>query len=209
MAPSYKLYYFDSRGRAEYARLLFAAAGVEYTDVRVTKEEWPAMKPKMPFGQLPVLEEGSKDLVAQSYTILRYLGKQFGFYGKTAEDAVQIDQIIDCQEDFQQPLIKFAREQDKDKKAEYKKNFEENLQDYMLQKFEDMLVANNGGDGWFIGDKMTVADLAFYHGTSWPMEVFGMHTPWDKFPKLAALKDRVVNDPRIKTWLETRPKTPW
>lgn len=42
--PSYKLVYFDGRGRAELARLLFVAAGQKYEDKRVTPEEWPAMK---------------------------------------------------------------------------------------------------------------------------------------------------------------------
>jgi len=40
--PSYKLTYFDARGRAEISRLIFAAAGVEYTDERV--KDWPAGK---------------------------------------------------------------------------------------------------------------------------------------------------------------------
>ena len=40
--PSYKLTYFDGRGRAEISRLIFAAAGVEYTDERV--KDWPAGK---------------------------------------------------------------------------------------------------------------------------------------------------------------------
>lgn len=42
--PSYKLIYFHSRGLAEVTRYLFAAAGVEYEDIRVTGEEWENMK---------------------------------------------------------------------------------------------------------------------------------------------------------------------
>ena len=40
----YKLYYFDARGRAEYIRLIFALAGVEYEDYRVPRDEWPEVK---------------------------------------------------------------------------------------------------------------------------------------------------------------------
>ena len=42
---NYKLYYFPSRGRAEYVRYLFAYAGVEYEDIRVKPEEWTDFKP--------------------------------------------------------------------------------------------------------------------------------------------------------------------
>ena len=40
----FKLTYFDSRGRAEVARLLFALAGVEYKDIRLTQDEWKDIK---------------------------------------------------------------------------------------------------------------------------------------------------------------------
>ena len=36
----YQLYYFDARGRAEIIRLSFAAANMEYEDVRLTREQW-------------------------------------------------------------------------------------------------------------------------------------------------------------------------
>ena len=43
--PKYKLIYFNGRGRAELTRLVFAQAGVEYEDCRITKEEWSKIKP--------------------------------------------------------------------------------------------------------------------------------------------------------------------
>lgn len=41
----YKLYYFPARGRAEVIRLIFAAAGVEYEDIRIGGTEWQQQKP--------------------------------------------------------------------------------------------------------------------------------------------------------------------
>ena len=40
----YKLYYFNSRGRAEICRLAFAAAKIEYEDIRFNREEWAKVK---------------------------------------------------------------------------------------------------------------------------------------------------------------------
>jgi glutathione S-transferase len=42
--PSYKLHYFNARGRAEDIRLCFAAKGVKYEDIRFTGEEWQKKK---------------------------------------------------------------------------------------------------------------------------------------------------------------------
>ena len=38
--PAYKFYYFDLRGRGEAIRLCFAAGGIPYEDVRMTREEF-------------------------------------------------------------------------------------------------------------------------------------------------------------------------
>ena len=38
--PNYTLYYFNGRGRAEICRMMFAAAGIKYTDKRFEFSEW-------------------------------------------------------------------------------------------------------------------------------------------------------------------------
>ena len=56
----YRLLYFDFKGKGELARLVFAAAKVEYEDKRIeyslTSEEWLNYKPTATFGKLPILE---------------------------------------------------------------------------------------------------------------------------------------------------------
>ena len=42
--PKYTLNYFNTAGRAETARLMFALAGVEFTDNLITGEEWAEIK---------------------------------------------------------------------------------------------------------------------------------------------------------------------
>ena len=42
--PSYKLYYFNTKGFGENARMLFKVAGVEFEDIRYSREEWPSLK---------------------------------------------------------------------------------------------------------------------------------------------------------------------
>ena len=68
----YKLLYFNGRGRAEYLRLIFAAAGQQYEDARIEMADWPKYKDKTPFEQIPILEvkEGSNvTVIAQSNAI--------------------------------------------------------------------------------------------------------------------------------------------
>ena len=50
-----KLTYFDIEGAAEPVRLALALAGKEYEDDRVKFPDWKDLKPKTPYGQLPVM----------------------------------------------------------------------------------------------------------------------------------------------------------
>lgn len=56
MTPHYKLIYFNARGRAEHIRFIFAYAGVEYEDERISREKWPELK-KSKYAQYAVIKK--------------------------------------------------------------------------------------------------------------------------------------------------------
>ncbi|KAI4470498.1 glutathione s-transferase [Holotrichia oblita] len=104
MTPHYKLIYFNARGRAEHIRFIFAYAGIEYEDERISREKWPELKKKTPFGLLPVLEIDGKP-VAQSNAIARHLAKQYGLAGKTEWESLQCDVLVDALGDLKQEML--------------------------------------------------------------------------------------------------------
>ncbi|WAR26385.1 SCRY1-like protein, partial [Mya arenaria] len=75
--PSYKLTYFNGRGRGEISRLLFAAAGKAFEDNRIEFANWGGLKKDTPQGTLPVLEIDGKRKISQSLAIARFLAREF------------------------------------------------------------------------------------------------------------------------------------
>jgi len=204
----YKLTYFNSRGRGEPIRYIFAAGGVEYEDCRIERDAsgWPeAVKAATPFGQLPMLEvDGVK--LCQSNSCARFLARKFNLAGKTELEQAQADMFVDCVEDSIKPFIFIFTEKDETKKAELKKKYaDEQLPGY-LTNLEAMLKANQSGDKFLVGSDMTWADLVFITFVDWTGRV-DVEKPLEKFPKLLALQHRVENLPKIKAWIESRPKT--
>ena len=101
MKPSsIKLTYFDIEGVAEPVRLALLLAGAPFDDVRVKFPDWPELKPKTPYGQLPILQiDDSPEMMTQSGAMLRYCGKVFAdspTYGSLYPDdkLCEIEQVI-------------------------------------------------------------------------------------------------------------------
>ncbi|KAI8521855.1 hypothetical protein Bbelb_016090 [Branchiostoma belcheri] len=116
--PAYKLTYFNGRGTAEIVRLVFAAAGIEYEDVRIEKpeEQWPELKPKTPMGQVPILEVDGT-MLCQSNSIARYVAKVAGLAGKTPLDQARVDMIMDGMDDVGKKGNATHWEKDEEKKV--------------------------------------------------------------------------------------------
>uniref|UniRef100_A0A914VV21 glutathione transferase n=1 Tax=Plectus sambesii TaxID=2011161 RepID=A0A914VV21_9BILA len=200
---SYKLYYFNMRGRAEPARFLFHLAGVPYEDVRIEHADWPKHKEEMPWGQLPVLEVDGKKL-AQSAAIYQFLAKQFGYNGKSDWETAQVQELLGSIDDIFSAMGPVFRTQDE---AEKKKLMEKIVADTVipyLTRLQKRFEAN--GTDYFVGNSLTVADLLFMVTFAAFKERFAPGVI-EKFPKLDAFVAKVSQEPKIKEWIEKRPKT--
>uniref|UniRef100_A0A8R1HW89 glutathione transferase n=2 Tax=Caenorhabditis japonica TaxID=281687 RepID=A0A8R1HW89_CAEJA len=199
----YKLQYFNMMGHAEPARLIFAYAGVQYEDERVEKSAWPKTKPTTPHGQLPVLYVDGKPL-SQSRVIERYLAKAFGLAGENDWEMAKMDELVACVEDFLIEIHPWFKEQDNAKKVEIFKKLIDSTIIPFITAFETILVTN--GTGYFVGDKISFADLAIFH-IFWFMNSKILPGALRKYPKLLEFVDKIAAIDTIKSWINSRPKT--
>ena len=198
--PSYKLYYFPAKGRAETSRFIFKQAGVDFEDVRISGEEWAKFKPKTPYGSMPVLEVDGK-LLGGSRSIQRYLGEELGLAGSNAWENAELDSIVDVCGDLSQCMVKVHFEKDEARKAELgKKLAEEDLPKYLgiLEK----LVSS---DGWIFGSKVTYADFVVHNVLDFVKMSPG--NVLDNFPALKKNYEAVEALPNIAKWLKERPES--
>ena len=200
-APKVKLTYFNLRGRAEPSRLLLAYGGIKFEDCRITPgfedpKEWMALKPKTPYGSLPLLEWNGTN-VAQSMAIARFIAREVGLAGRNNLEAAQIDEIIDAINDMINTGAKafFAKDE-----AAMKKHATETIP-AGLGNIEKRLEARGGQ--FLSGNAFSWADLHLFD--------FCSNLPdkscLEKVPKIKNLTERVSKIPNIKSWVESRPKT--
>ncbi|KAJ8298958.1 hypothetical protein KUTeg_023018 [Tegillarca granosa] len=114
--PTYKLTYFNIRGRAELTRLVFVASGTNYEDNRIEREKWPAIKESMPQGQLPILEVDGF-VLPQSLAIARFAAKEVGLFGRNNLEQAQADVVVQTCEDLRSNWVTAFREKDETKKV--------------------------------------------------------------------------------------------
>jgi len=187
------LTYFNGRGRAEITRIIFYIAGIEYEDKRVQDHTPLIAEGKLPFGQLPILEIHGTT-IAQSFAIQRYAAKLAHMYGKDELEAAKIDMIMDGIAD-----VSAAR--NAAKTEEQKEDLKNKTVPKFLNAFEKIAAAN-GAHPHFVGDKITVADVAFFTSCDYIGDVYLA------FPHLAKIHEAVKTHPKVAEWLVKRPQTP-
>ena len=202
--PTYKLYYHNVKGRAELIRWIFLQTGIQFEDVRFTKEEWTAFKPKTPYGVLPVLEVDGK-LFGGSGPIARYVAEQHGLAGSNAQENFELACIYDATLDLEIKLIPAFEEKDETRKEEYKKELGEKHAPTYLGIFEKLL-NENSANGWIYGKHLTYMDFRMVQMIEF-LSYFCAPNFLDGYPGLTKLKTAVESLPNIAKWIQERPKT--
>lgn len=195
-----KLTYFDMpMSRGEECRLAFHVAGVEFEDNRIPRADWPALKPKTPFGSLPVLEMPGHPPIAQSNAILVLIGRLHGVHPQDNFEAARHEAMMCHVEDLRaavSPSIRIADETEK-------KKVREGLVAGFLPTWAEYTEKQLGDGPFFAGAKLHVVDLKLHMAVRWFNRGTVDHIPatiFSAFPKLTRLHDAVRDDARVKAW---------
>jgi len=199
--------YWKIRGLAQPIRLMLTYAGVEFEDVtyeqgdgpEFSREAWYSVKQTLglPFPNLPYyLDDGVK--ITQSNSIIRYIAKKNNLLGKTTQEQVDCDVMLENAMDFRNGTVRLCYNKDY---LALKDNYFENLKG-MLTSFENYL----GDKKFFAGNEVTACDFPMY-------ELLDQHTIMkpgilEDYPKLKAFYDRFQNLPKIKAYLASAEKLP-
>ena len=200
--PKLKLTYFDFHGgRGEPIRLAMSVGGLDFEDERLNYGQWAAFKPRTPFGALPTLTVDDTTVLAQSNTIIRYVGKLTGLYPEDALDAARCDEILDAVEEADTKVGATMRLDEEAKRVARLA-----LSDGPLQIFAkaigDRLEA--AGGEWFAGGKPSVADIKVFVTVRQLRSGRLDYIPTDLFdkaaPGLLAHAERVGALPGVRAW---------
>lgn len=199
-----KLTYFDAPvSRGEECRLALHVAGVDFEDVRIKREDWPALKPKTPFGGLPTFEVPGKGLLAHSNAILVYIGREHGVHPKDPFEAARHEAILQYAEDLRAHITPTMRMSDE---AE-KKKAREALSATYLPTWGANTEKQIGDGPFFGGTSLHVVDIKLYVVVKWIKSGVLDHittTCFDPCPKLNRLCDAVRDHARVKDWYAKR-----
>lgn len=204
-----KLYYFNLRARGELIRLIFAAGGRAWNDIRIDYARWPEYKPKMLLGQCPVLELPDGTQVPQSLSIARYVARETGLAGKDNLESAKIDAIVDTQRDMNDIFhTKILFEKDQKKKTEELNKFIAGDLFKYVDKLVTLKKAYSSDTKYFVGNNLSWADLFVYHSIDRVIKF----APQVKNQLNVQFKDTfetVCNNPNVKKYLDERPETPF
>lgn len=199
---AYTLFYFNVKALAEPLRYLFAYGGIEYEDVRVTRDEWPALKPSMPMGQMPVLEVDGKR-VHQSISMARFLAKTVGLGGTNHWEDLQIDIVVDTINDFRLKIAVVSYEPEDEIKEKKLVTLNNEVIPFYLEKLEQTTKDN---DGHLSLNKLTWADI-YFAGILEYMNYMVKRDLLENYAGLKALVESINAIEPIKAWIEKRPQT--
>ena len=206
------LYYFTIPfWRAEVTRLALFIGNIPFTDYRIEKDEYEIFKKTgklpnnkiAPFKQLPVLEVDGK-IFSQTGAIARYCGKLSGLYPANNDyEAALIDQVIEASQDINFMYTLSNRDKDPEKKRLAREILSTKHLPKWFKYLENLIVSNNKSI-WFVGDNISIADLAVWRLIGWLTSGIIDGVPKDiiePYQNLKLMRKEVYKHPKVKEWM--------
>jgi glutathione S-transferase len=171
---------------------------VAFEDVRIPPPEWPAHKPKTPFGSIPVLEVEGLGELAQSVAILTYIGRSHGLHPSDPWQAARHEALMMAGEELRSMLAPKGL----GKASEDQKATREALAAGPIPRWAAAI--DKQVEGPFVaGEALNVVDIKLYMLIKWLRSGvidFLPTTLVDPHPKLIALHDAFVAHPKVREW---------
>ena len=194
-----RLIYFDAPvSRGEECRLALHLAGVDFEDVRIKFEAWPALKPQTPYGAMPVYELPGRPALAQTNAILLLIGRAHGLHPADEFEAARHEAMMQHVEDLRANVGPTLRMADDGKKAA-----REALVAGYMPAWAQAAETNITGAPFFGGEKINVVDLKLHMAVRWFVGGKVDHIPatiFAGYPKLMRVHDAVRDHPGVKSW---------
>ncbi|KAK3275209.1 hypothetical protein CYMTET_16648 [Cymbomonas tetramitiformis] len=195
------MYYWPARGRGQQVRLVFAEAGIDFTDETFVMGDEES---KLSFFEkckglggnlttnIPMVYIDGK-YITQSSAVIRYLGRKYGLYPSDGDSAYQVDMLLAAAEDLRsanyKPLPMFGGGE-KEKEIHITEVLPKHLANF-VRLLEDR--------AYFLGPTLCLADLSIYDTLS---TVDCMVPGYlKKYPTLEEFCTRVAQRPNIAKWL--------
>jgi glutathione S-transferase len=223
----YKLYYWpEIQGRGEFVRLALEDAGADYLDVaRLPKRGMPALMrflesrsvERPPFAP-PFLKAG-KLVIAQTANVLLYLGPRLDLVPKDRISRLWAHQLqltiadwVAEVHDTHHPISGGLYYEDQKREAKRRAaDFRAERLPKFLDYFERVLKRNAKRTDHLVGKAVSYVDLSMFQMIAGLRYAFprAMTRLEPKYPRLAALHDRVSARPRIAAYLASPRRLPF
>jgi glutathione S-transferase len=206
----YELYYWPGiQGRGEFIRLALEDAGADYVDVARRPNGMKAMQVQMKRNQIfacPFLRAGTT-VVAQTALILHYLGPRLGLAPKSEKTQLWLHQqqltisdfLVEVHDTHHPVGSGLYYEDQKPEAARRAQDFRRNRLPKFLGYFERLERPK----------AFTYLDLSLFQVVAGLRYAFPNALKSLRYPKLAALHDKVAARPRLAAYLASDRRVPF
>ncbi|KAG0246998.1 hypothetical protein B0O80DRAFT_106302 [Mortierella sp. GBAus27b] len=198
----FKLLYLPFHGVVTGLRAMVFMSGAEHTFIH--PEDWTVEKPTTPLGAMPVLYEiapsGEVLELCELSAVEHYLGQKYGWIGDNLWESNLVKMYHSSSQAVFDKLVTTVVRAPKE-------HYDQMLQIYKSKilpewvHYHERALVNNGSNGHYVGDKLTIADIKTATIIDNIISMTGdSFLSREKTPGIMAVYDSLEKNPKYAAW---------